>query len=328
MLIFGYFIVLCVALASLVGGANLLVRVGVNLSKDFRLSETFVGITFLSWATSLPEIVVSLGAAIQGSSDIAMGSLLGSNICNALLIIGICALVTPFGVRFNIENLFLPGYVVIGISTIFFTWWFHQSGMWWAISKWQASIFLSLYIIYFALICWRAPRVLTEQEMLQPKSKIPTQNILKYLVYSIVGVLLIWIGGHFSVQTVTELSKVISTQYGYASAEKLVSLTVLALGTSLPELVTSILASFRGKTAMGLSNIMGSNMLNKFGILPICCYISPIIVRDTYLVVYTIISDIIVPVLCLLLWGRKIFTHVLGICLLVMYVIYLLQVTA
>jgi cation:H+ antiporter len=249
----------------LYGGGEALVRGASNLALRFGMSPFVVGMTIVAFATSAPELAVSLQAALAGVDDIAIGNVVGSNIANIGLILGICALLTPTVVRMRLLQLDLPWLIVVsGLLVAFLL----DGGL----TRVGGLVFLGGLV---AFIYWniRMARVGQEEEdvrrefegVVRPRvgASVDALLILAGLV-ALVG------GGAAFVRGGVSLAEALGV------APALIALTVVAVGTSLPELATSIVAATRGDSDIAVGNVVGSNFFNILGILGITATIQPL----------------------------------------------------
>lgn len=268
---------LVIGFAALIKGADFFVDGSSALAKIFKVSGVIIGLTVVSMGTSLPELAVSTSAALQGSNEIAISNVVGSNIFNLLVVLGLCAAIhrTPvdsviikrdFPLSIFIEALL---FVVTGLPSIVSGKLFSLSmadnagKVYRALSLSFLVIFIS-YIIYLIIDAKKHP---TEEEDIKP---LP---LWKCALLIVVGVALIIAGG----QAVVKSAVFIAQTFGMT--ETLIGLTVVALGTSLPELVTSIVAARKGEVEMAVGNVVGSNIFNILFILGVSSSIHPVAVN-------------------------------------------------
>ena len=291
-MIFVNILILIVGFIFLIKGADLFVDASSALAKTFRVSGVIIGLTIVAFGTSAPELAVSTLAAFQGSNEIALSNVVGSNIFNLLGVLGICALICPVPVEGSITKRDYPVTVVVTVIVLFGaclkaivsgTW--LMAGMnstVGTVGRLLAAVLLVLFLIYLGYLIKEAKKNPTEEE-------VSGQPIWKSLVRIVVGLAVVVAGG----QAVVYASKEIAGSLGMT--ETLIGLTIVAVGTSLPELVTSIVAAKKGETGMAVGNVVGSNIFNMMFILGVSALISPVSVNAASLwdmLILTVISVI------------------------------------
>lgn len=246
-------------------GGEALVRGAVALGLRFRLSPLLVGMVIAGFGTSMPELVVSVRATLAGAPSIAVGNVIGSNISNILLILAIAALVRPIG---RPPRLFVPdGLVLLGISAGIVL-----LGLQEVIPRWQGAVMLGL-LIGLIVLQYARERTTTSTAAAEPPIPQPEQIparplIMALLILAGLGGLLF--GADLFVDGAVGTAEVLGVSEG------LIGLTIVAIGTSLPELATSTVASLRGHSDMAYGNILGSNLFNLLGILGCAVIAGPV----------------------------------------------------
>ena len=260
-------LLLCVGLGLLVAGSELLIKGASNLAFRLGISPLVIGLTVVAFGTSSPELAVSIHAAAANQAGIAVGNVVGSNIFNVLLILGIAALIRPLVVSQQLVKFDVP--IMISISIIFLI-----LGMDGLLSRSNDSILFSGLLLYIGFLIYLSKRerasIQAEYEQSfgsinQPKPYAHIINIL--LVIS--GLALLVLGAEWLVKGAVEIARFLGI------SERIIGLTIVAAGTSLPELVTSITASFRGKIDIAVGNVVGSNLFNLMGVLGLSSIIAP-----------------------------------------------------
>ncbi len=241
-------------LALLLLGAELLVRGASRLAIALGLAPIIVGLTVVSIGTSAPELAISVGGALAGTPDLALGNVVGSNIANVLLILGLVALVTPLVVHRQLVWLDVP--LMIGASLLVF-------GMAWdgVIAGWEGGVLLALAIAYIGFLVWTARRhpeqVPEDPQLADAGAATPAQpRTARQLLLMAAGLALLVAGARLLVQAATAIGSALGL------SDLVIGLTVVAVGTSLPEIATSILAAVRGQRDLAVGNIVGSNIFN------------------------------------------------------------------
>ena len=246
-----------VGLAGLLAGGEFLVRGASTIARTFHLSPLLIGLTVVGFGTSAPELIVSVQAALSGQPGLAIGNVLGSNIGNILLILGISALVAP---------LIIPGaklwrdlgFMLLATAAIWVMLW---NGI---VSRGEGLVLLAGLATFLtvAFLAGRGAR--------QPEQADPLGPAWKPWAITGAGLVLLVLGAHFLVDSATTIART------FGISEAVIGLTIVAVGTSLPELATSLVAAFRRQTEIAVGNIVGSNIFNIFGILGVTALISPI----------------------------------------------------
>ncbi|AHY41771.1 sodium:calcium antiporter [Stutzerimonas decontaminans] len=263
------FAYLIAGLVLLVAGAEVLVRGAAKLAAQFGISPLVIGLTVVAFGTSAPETAVSVQAAFNGSGDIAIGNVLGSNIANVLLILGMTALVAPLVVSRQLIRLDVP--IMIGASLVTF-------GLAWdgELSRIDGALLFTAVVVYtlFLVISSRreskaagADDEFAKEFGLDEPAKPHAALINAGLV--IAGLVLLVVGSNFLVEGAVALARALGL------SELVIGLTVIAIGTSLPELATSIMAAFRGERDIAVGNIVGSNLFNLLCVLGLASLVSP-----------------------------------------------------
>lgn len=254
-------LLIVLGLVLLVGGAEVFVRGASALASRLGLSPLVVGLTVVSLGTSAPEIAVSVGASWSGRDDLAVANVVGSNIFNILAILGIAALVSPLIVERRLVRVDVP--LMIGVSALF--WVLTLDG---AIARWEAGLLLFLCIGYTAMLIIAARRAVpTSTDDPEPPSVVSAE--LKRNRHSVslcflaLGLGLMVFGARFLVGGATSLASRLGV------SEAIIGLTIVAAGTSLPELATSVVAAARGQRDIAVGNVVGSCVFNVLAILGI-----------------------------------------------------------
>lgn len=257
----------------LVKGADYLVEGASNIAKKFHIPEIIIGLTIVSIGTSMPELVVSVHSAITGHADIAVGNVIGSNTANLLLILGMCAIIRPL--EFKKETRLLESPIMIACTVLFFIMCNTTNQI---ITRYDGFILLFCCFLFFIYNIYMAKNgeQFDEEEGLDEKRKVEILPTWKSIVNIIIGIIVLKFGGDLVVNNAVEIATLLGI------SEKLISLTIVAMGTSLPELVTSVIATHKCETDMAIGNVLGSNILNILLIIGICVTLHPINYAITY----------------------------------------------
>jgi cation:H+ antiporter len=254
-------------LVALVAGAELLVRGASKLALSFGISPLVVGLTVVAFGTSAPEMAVSVQAALSGQVDIAMGNVVGSNIFNVLFILGLSALIIPLLVARQLIQQEVP--IMIGASLLLFA--LAWDG---GISRYDAALMFGLLLVYTVFLIWQSRReskalaAESTAETASGKSSWDSHWGVQVLLIS-VGLALLVLGADWLVTAAITFAK----QLGVS--ELVIGLTIVAAGTSMPELATSIVAALRGERDIAVGNVVGSNTFNILGVLGVSGLVAP-----------------------------------------------------
>lgn len=305
----------------LVKGADFFVDGAASIAKRMRIPSLVIGLTIVAFGTSAPELAVSVTAALRNSNDIAIGNVVGSNMFNLLVVIGMSALLCPLHVKTSMIKkdypLSLIAVVLLGILSmdqIF------RGADNMTLGRADGIILLLAFALFMFLTVQEGLK--GRQESLAQEEEIEVKySMAMSVVVSIVGLAGIVIGGELTVNGAKEIAR------GFGLSEALIGLTIVALGTSLPELVTSIVAARKGESDISLGNVVGSNIFNIFLILGVSASISPMTVTDTYLYDIGILILVSVLVFIPIALTKKVGRAMGGImvCTYVAYTAYLIM---
>lgn len=262
----------------LVKGADLFVDGASSIAKRLRIPSLIIGLTIVAFGTSAPELAVSVTAALKGSNDIALGNVVGSNIFNLLVVIGVSAMICPLAVEKSMIKKDYP--LSIGATLLLGLLVMDQflgkkDAM--SLSRLDGIILLAGFALFMYLtiregLAKRKEQLQSQEEEIPVKYSLPVSILL-----SVAGLLGIIFGGDMTVNSAKEIAR------AFGLSEALIGLTIVAIGTSLPELVTSVVASKKGESDIALGNAVGSNLFNILFILGVSSTILPMSVSPTYL---------------------------------------------
>ena len=254
----------------LIASANLLVDGSSGVAKKFHIPEIIIGLTIVSIGTSMPELFVSVTSAIDGHSDMAIGNILGSNLCNLLLILGLSAIIKP--VKFQKETRMYEIPICL-ISTIVLAIFCNtQNG----ISRPEAIILLLLFGAFLGYTIYMGKKESKEKLIEINTNEHRENNTIKNIFFIILGIIGLKVGGDLVVNYSVNIANYFNI------SEKIIGLTILAVGTSLPELITSVTAAVKGNSDIAIGNIIGSNIFNILLIIGVSSAITPITYNITY----------------------------------------------
>ena len=252
-------IFLIIGSAMLFYGAEFIVKGGSRLARYFGLSPIVIGLTVVAFGTSLPELVVSIVAAIGGSSPIAIGNVVGSNIANVGLVLGISSLIFP--IKINLSQIKNDLIIYIFVCLMFST--FCMNG---SISR-QEGLILFLSVLVYTWYSFYYSSSKNNDEDVNDKNP---SNLRMLFILIISGITLLSFGANLFVKGAIDIARY------FGISEIVIGMTIVALGTSLPELATSVIASFRKEHAISIGNIVGSNLFNLLSVIGIVSLVSPI----------------------------------------------------
>lgn len=268
-------LVMIVGIAAVLFGADRLTEGASALARRLHVSEMVIGLTIVAAGTSAPELFVSLLSALKGTPDLAVGNVVGSNIMNAMLIVGCAAMVAPMTISRNTVRKDIPFAVLASVLLVAVC----LDGEWSAsiaghhIGRWDGIVLLAGYV---AFMCYTLTHAKAE-ESLQEDTVKPTAVWLSAL-YVIVGLAGLVLGSDWFVGSASQIASSLGV------SESVIGLTIVAGGTSLPELATSVVAARKGQSAMAIGNVIGSNVFNVLMILGITAVICPMQIQGITLI--------------------------------------------
>lgn len=307
------FILIAVGLFLLVKSADLLVDGCSNIAKALGIPPLIIGLTIVAFGTSAPETAVSVSASIKGVNDISLGNVVGSNICNLLLVLGFSSLAGTICTKKKALTRDFMYVIFSGILLFIMGFrYFGRGGVKAVINRLDGVILLLLLVLYLYVLIKDAIKSVKKNDV---KSKFSFKDV----VFAVIGLIGIIFGGQLVVNSAIEVAKVLGV------SQSVIALTIVAIGTSLPELVTSVVASKKGEDDMAVGNVVGSNIFNVFFILGLSSVINPIIYdMNSFIdIIIMLFSSVLVYVLIargLKLEKKK------GIFLLFVYALYMLYI--
>lgn len=315
-----------VGIVFLVKGSDVMVLGSSSIAKKFKISPLIIGLTVVALGTSLPELAVSISDSINalikgGNSEIAIGNVVGSNICNILIVLGICALFTPILINKKLLKFEIPFlFIVSGLFLLFALCFPFQP---YTILRWEGAIFIVLIIAYVTFLIVRAKKDKKALELSRAKDNIKEYSTIRSIIYTIAGLVAVFVGGEATVYGAKNIAIGIGTASGVNPdlMSSLVGLTVVAVGTSLPELVTSAVASKKGQNDMALGNVIGSNIFNILFIIGLCSIVCPLVSGSQLLVDLIVMIGAVVVLIIFAFVGK--INRITGIFFLALYGGYL-----
>ena len=279
------YILFVVGFVLLISGANLLVEGSASIAKKLNISSIVIGLTIVAFGTSAPELIVNIFASVQGNTEIAIGNILGSNIVNILLILGISAIIYPLATKENTVwkeiPLSLLAAILLGVmvnDTLI------DGGTFSGLTRIDGIVFIAFFII-FLYYTFGISKVSGENTDLEIKE----MSYMKSSLYIVGGLLGLVFGGKWIVDGAIKIAE------GFNVSQSLIGLTVVAIGTSLPELATSAVAAYKKQSDIAIGNVVGSNIFNIFWILGLSAVINPLpFSKDSVIdIIMTIVASLI-----------------------------------
>ena len=310
-------LLLVLGFALLVKGADWFVDGAAGIATKFGIPQLVIGLTIVAMWTSAPEAAVSITAAFAGNAEITIGNIVGSNVLNILIILGITALVYPVAVQKSSLVFDIP--VVLFATAILFGLGYDGN-----ISRLDGIIMLVVFVAYLFFLFWDAkrPKKLESAEVQQEeaeneetKNEGKNLSLLKALIFTVIGLVLIVAGSNFVVKSAT----FIATALGLS--QRFIGLTIVALGTSLPELFTSVTAAMKKNSDIAVGNIVGSNIFNILFIVGLSGLIIPVPFAPAFRF-DTLVSGVAAILLLLCSLPKKRLSRIAGIFFLICYAVY------
>lgn len=307
-------LMLIVGLILLVIAGDALVRGAVDIAQKLHIPPIVIGLTIVAFGTSAPELVVSLEAALKGAPGLAIGNVVGSNITNILLVLGLPAMITPMVIT---ENGVRRSVVYMVVMSLLFTLLCLDGN----ISRFDGIVLFALLIIYLSYSAYAANKARNGRAPTTPDELAqPSLNGLKSALFIILGIIGLGFGGKLT----TEGALGLATMFGVTDSA--VGLTIVALGTSLPELATSFSAALRKQTGVVIGNVIGSNIFNILGILGITSFVVPLTVSSHIasfdIWVMLAVALVILPIA---FWSKRV-NRLEGLVMTIAYIAYSVSV--
>ncbi len=298
-------VLLILGIFFLVKFSDIFVDASSSIAKRFHISEMIIGLTIVAFGTSCPELAVSVSDSITcllegGNANVAIGNVVGSNICNLLLVLGFSAIFTPILIKKTVCKKEFPILVFVTALLVIFGLCFNLNGVY-AILRWEGIIFILLILVYVVYLVFDAKRMMKSGIEMEAE-EIALMPTWKSIVFVLLGLIGIAVGGEAVVYGAKNIAVGVGdiAHLNHDLVESLVGLTIVAVGTSLPELVTSIVAAKKGQNDMALGNVIGSNIFNILFVLGIAGTINPLTVGNQIVFDLTVmmISTLLVFGLC------------------------------
>ena len=310
------YILLIVGLGLLLLGANVLVDSSVAIAKKAHLSNFIIGFTIIGMGTSSPELFISISSALNGSGDMALGNVIGSNICNTLLILGITAAILPFAIERQQTRRDIPFTILVTLLLAIMASDRLIIGSENCISRLDGIILLAIFVGYTAYVLYKS-RGSNEETGAEDPTKYDKLHAALLIVIALGALGALLFGGNLFLDSAKSLART------WGMSESVISITIVAVGTSLPELITCVVAATRGNTQLALGNVLGSNIFNILMILGIAATISPLHIESIMpadLVV--MLASAIMCYIVVFTFGKHRFDRIEGIIFLMLFATY------
>ena len=245
-------IILVIGFIVLVKGADLFIDAASALAQNFHLSKMLIALTIVAFGTSAPEFAVSIKSMISGSGDMVLGNVIGSNILNILLILGICSCIHTLNVKNATVKKELPITILLSTLLVVVMSDVILSGVKYnSVTRSDGIIILLFFLVFVYYLVSTMRNKVSEDEDEEPK-----YGVLKSIIFTIIGIICLVLGSNSVVDSASYIARILGV------SERMISLTIIALGTSLPELVTSVMATKKGEYDIAIGNVVGSNIFN------------------------------------------------------------------
>ncbi len=275
-------------------GAEFLVKGGVSIALKFKISPLVIGLTLVAFATSAPELAVSINASLKGHGDVALGNVVGSNICNIALILGLSALIAPLPVNRKLLKLDMPLMMAASLALLLFFW--LSNG----VNRWQGAILFAGVVAYTVWSVYSSRKEGVSEDDGGDDVEIKEINTFLSIGLVIAGLLTLVFGAKFFVGCATFVAAKLGVP------EAVIALTVVALGTSLPELATSVVAALKHEQDIAIGNVVGSNIFNILSIMGISPMIKPVTAQGINYLDFGVMIGVALALWVMMIFGKKI----------------------
>ena len=306
------FFLILIGFILLILGGNWLLKSAVSISLGLKIPKIIIGMTVVSFATSAPELIVSINSAVNGYPDLALGNVIGSNIANLALVLGITLLIAEMDVQ---KSFFTTNWPVMMVASILLFLFLRNDYL---ISDFEGLIFV-LFLIFFLVYLFRFQNDEIIDDLPEDVDLLPAYKTFTFFLLGSVG---LWGGSEMLITGATDLAITLGV------GDRVIGVTVVSVGTSIPELAASIIAVLKKEKAISLGNLVGSNIFNILAVVGITSLITPIPANDH--VIYTndiywmLLVSMVLPILVLLPKKMEL-KRKSGIILLLLYVVFLYQ---
>ena len=312
--IFMMYLLLIVGFVFLIKGADLFVEGAGSLAHSLKIPSIIIGLTVIAMGTSAPETAVSISSSLQGANEIAVGNVVGSNLFNLLVVVGVCSILHPIKITKEITKRDFPfsilATVALGIALVI-------SGSP-TVSRFDGICFLVIFAIYIFMLVRSA--MASRKNSTNEEVVIHNHSVPASLLFVAIGLAGVIIGGNLVVDNATLIAK------AFGMSQTLIGLTIVAIGTSLPELVTSIVASKKGENDMALGNVIGSNIFNLLLVLGVAGTVSPIHLPNMESVIDCVILLVVSLLVFFIIKRTSIVGKKTGALMVLIYVVYTIYI--
>lgn len=292
------FILLIIGFVPLIFGGNFLVDGATSVAKKYKVPNMVIGLTIVAFGTSTPELIVNVISSLKGANQIAMGNIIGSNILNIALILGITTIIKEIVVKRNTTWKEIPLTILSAIVVFFLANDKLIDGAKEGILTRVDGLILLMFFIIFLSYTFS---LIKNDPVEESEEEYKIFTLKKSIFYILGGLVLLMVGGQLIVENAVSLAR------GFGISERIIGLTIVSLGTSLPELTTSIIAALKGNTDIAIGNITGSNIFNVFWILGVSAIICPIPLGNSQLdLIVNIVMSVLLFTFVFTGKGRKI----------------------
>jgi|TARA_B110000285_G_scaffold233135_1_gene306008 cation:H+ antiporter len=306
------FLLILIGFGLLILGGNWLLKSAISISLRLQIPKIIIGMTVVSFATSAPELIVSIKAALSGYPDLALGNVVGSNIANLAFVLGITLLIAKIDVQKSFYTINWPVMMIASLLLCFFL-----------LNDFVIStiegVFLFLFLTIFLIYLLKFQKQVVEEDL---SEDIISFSKLKTLAFLIIGSVGLWGGSEFLIKGATNLA------LDFGISERIIGITVVSVGTSIPELAASIIAVLKKEKAISLGNLVGSNIFNILAVVGITSIITPITASDSTLYTHDIYwmlgVSLLLPILVFMPKKMQL-DQKSGILLLLLYGVFLYQ---
>ena len=306
------FSLLIIGFVLLMKGADVFVDGASKIAIKMHVPEIVVGLTIVAMGTSAPEAAISITAALNNGAAISIGNVIGSNIMNIALILGLTSIIATLPIKENTLKIEIPFVVIITVILCMMGYFFHE------INRLAALLLIILFIAFLSYLYWLSKKGVDSVEEVEELSEKDTY--LRLLALIVIGAVMIVVGSDLTVDAAKAIAKI------FGISDRIIGLTIVAFGTSLPELVTSVTAARKGKTDIAIGNIVGSNIFNILFVLGISGLVSPSpIFFDSAFLIDGVIAIVAAVLLFVLSYSKKSLNRIGGIILLAGYIIYIVK---
>jgi len=306
------FFLILIGFILLILGGNWLLKSAISISLGLKIPKIIIGMTVVSFATSAPELIVSINSAVNGYPDLALGNVIGSNIANLALVLGVTLLIAEMDVQ---KSFFTTNWPVMMVASLLLFFFLRNDYL---ITDFEGLIFV-LFLIFFLVYLFRFQNYDIIDDLPEDVDLLPAYKTFTLFILGSVG---LWGGSEMLITGATDLAITLGV------GERLIGVTVVSVGTSIPELAASIIAVLKKEKAISLGNLVGSNIFNILAVVGITSLITPIPANDH--VIYTndiywmLLVSMVLPILVLLPKKMEL-KRKSGIILLLLYVVFLYQ---